>query len=104
MFHSDLLMFPSRYEGMPNVLIEAFSVGLPVIASNIASTRHIVGDKDCVAWFSPNDKQAFLSKVRSFMDNPRGSIEKADAARRLSDRFSVDKMCERYARAYEAIL
>ncbi len=38
---SDIFFFPSRYEGLPNALVEAASCGLPVIASNIPEVKNI---------------------------------------------------------------
>jgi glycosyltransferase involved in cell wall biosynthesis len=38
------LVLPSSYEGMPHVVLEAFSQGLPVVASGAAGTPELVGD------------------------------------------------------------
>lgn len=38
---SNVFFFPSRFEGMPNVLLEAASLGIPVIASNIHEVKNI---------------------------------------------------------------
>jgi glycosyltransferase involved in cell wall biosynthesis len=38
----DIFWFPSQFEGMPNALIEAQSVGLPVVAGDVPSIREHV--------------------------------------------------------------
>jgi glycosyltransferase involved in cell wall biosynthesis len=42
----DIFFFPSRYEGMPNALIEAAISGLPIVASNIPEIRSL----SCKNW------------------------------------------------------
>lgn len=41
----DVLILPSYKEGYPGVIIEAFSVGVPVIATNLQGIVEIVNDK-----------------------------------------------------------
>jgi glycosyltransferase involved in cell wall biosynthesis len=39
---SDFLMLPSRWEGMPYILLEAFAAGLPAVAARVDGTRALV--------------------------------------------------------------
>jgi glycosyltransferase involved in cell wall biosynthesis len=61
------LIFPSIwYEGLPNTLIEAFSAGTPVIASNIENINQIVISGYNGVTFIPNNSDDLVNKTLKF--------------------------------------
>lgn len=58
MAESDLLIVPSRVDEFPNVVLEAFALGLPVIGSNVDGIAHMIGDSRCL--FEPGCPQDLL--------------------------------------------
>jgi glycosyltransferase involved in cell wall biosynthesis len=58
------LVIPSVwYEGLPMVIVEAFSVGLPVIASNLGSMASLVEHGHTGLHFRPGDAEDLAAKV-----------------------------------------
>ncbi|MBK9471393.1 MAG: glycosyltransferase [bacterium] len=47
---ADLLVFPSLWEGLPLVLLEAMGAGLPVVGNDIDGVREIVEDGQQGVW------------------------------------------------------
>jgi glycosyltransferase involved in cell wall biosynthesis len=52
---SDVLIFPSYAEGFPNAIVEAMSMGLPVVASDIPPVRDIVKQGENGIFFKTGD-------------------------------------------------
>jgi len=100
---ADMFCFPSRYEGLPNVLPEAASAGLPVVASDIPEISSLSpGD----AWLlEPVDDVAkFAAAMRRVRDNhDEFSHMATDAAAGFRERFSMAACAGKYLQAYDKV-
>ncbi len=48
---ADVFVLPSRFEGMPVVILEAFAAGLPVLATSVGSVPQLVSER--TGWLIP---------------------------------------------------
>lgn len=51
----DLIAIPSFYDGMPNVLLEAFGLAIPVVASTVGGMADILRDNENALLFAPGN-------------------------------------------------
>jgi glycosyltransferase involved in cell wall biosynthesis len=83
MHRAAFLAMPSEcYEGFPMVLAEAFSVGLPVVASQLGSMAEIV--EDCVTGlhFEPGNPEDLAKKMQWMLSHPEDRRRMGQNARR----------------------
>lgn len=97
---ADMFCFPSRYEGLPNVLPEAASCALPVVASDIPEISGIAPES---GWLlaPADDIPAFSESMRNVHDNIDRyrslAIENATVFR---ERFSMELCARSYVDSY----
>lgn len=78
-----VLLVPSLcYEGFPMAIVEAFSFGLPVIASRIGGLPEIVHEGDSGLLFEPGDPSALLEVLRTFVSDTSRIESMREAARK----------------------
>lgn len=90
------LVFPSRYEGFGLPLVEALSVGAPVVCSTAKAVQEVGGDAVC--FFDPDSPEEFRSALRCALNAGRG----ADAVQRRTERaglYSWDRSAAVFAQA-----
>jgi glycosyltransferase involved in cell wall biosynthesis len=61
---ADLLALPSNNEGVPNVLLEAFASGLPVVASSVGGIPEVLNSDSLGSLFPPGDLPALVAALR----------------------------------------
>lgn len=64
---STLLVLPSRTEGLPRVILEAMSRGVPCIASNVGGIPELLDEEDMVP---ANDVSSLAEKIKEVVSNP----------------------------------
>lgn len=85
---ADVLVLPSRTEGMPGVVIEAGLSGCPAVASRVGGVAEIVRDGETgVVVASPDDLDGFTTGLRTVLT---AAPAMGDAARRhCRERFEI---------------
>ena len=103
---ADLLVFPSRAEGCPNVVLEAMASGLPVVATDVTGNREAVGeDGKAGLLVPPEDPAALAEGVATLTASPALGREIAAAAReRILERFDIDRVGAQYLSLYQELL
>ena len=95
----DVFVIPSNYEGMPYVMMEAVSLGLPVIATRVGGTSLGI-DQGFNGFVVPlNEPQEMAEAMRTLL-NPRLRQAMSDAARIKSAEFCYDLMVQRIVEVY----
>jgi len=100
------LVFPSLcYENMSLVLVEAFAMGLPVIASNIGGISEIVENGRSGILFAPGNRRDFQDAVNWAFAHPDEMIHMGYEARRVYEtRFSAELNYRQLVTIYDTAL
>lgn len=89
----DLLVMPSRYEGLPYSLMEALHCGLPVICTPVGGAAEAVQHGVSGLIIPCEDSAALAEALLRLARDPALRSRMAAAARTLSGRFTIDRMC-----------
>jgi glycosyltransferase involved in cell wall biosynthesis len=96
MRETDILLFPSQImENQPTVLLEAASVGLPVVASDVGGVRETLGDAGLV--IARDDEDAWIEAIESLRD-PDMYREQSTAMYELAKSHDPEAYAESFLR------
>lgn len=94
---SDVFALTSHNEANPVSILEAMSVGRPVVATNVGSIHEIVADGVTGMLVPAGNAARFSERVVKLLCDPLGSQAMGDAGRRrVVERYSVDQMVRGY--------
>lgn len=101
---ADVLLLPTRHrEGFPYVLLEAFSAGLPIIATPVGAIPEVVHEGRTGRLVPIGDHAALVGAMRSFICDRAQLADMAASARALVEaEFSLNAMCRVFGEIYGA--
>ena len=93
---AELFVLASRWEGFPNVLLEALSTGTPVVATDCdGAPRSLLDDGKYGHLVAPDDSDALIEGIRAALAAPRGA---SGARIARAGEFAADRIARVYLR------
>lgn len=97
---SDMMLFPSKSEGLPRVIIEAMATGLPCVASNVGGIPELLPPDDV---FSPIDVSGMTRRVEQILTDPIVYESESEKMVKNSREFRKDVLEDKRKAFYTAL-
>ena len=101
--NASAFVLPSKYEGIPNALMEAMAVGLPCVSTDCkgGGARFLIDNKVNGIIVPNEDYNALAEGIKYILDNPTESEKMGEYASKIHETLSPDTI---YSKWEEAIL
>ena len=104
MASADLFVLPSQFEGLPLAVLEAMSIGLPVVATRIGGNVEALG-KDHPFLAERGDPLSLARILIDALDDPaRARVVGQTGRERFQTQFSAQRMADETAAVYRQFL
>ncbi len=101
---SSLLVLPSRWEGMPNVVLQAMASRLPVVATDVEGVRELLGPNTDAQTVRYGDTPALAKRIARLLWDSRQADELGQRNRgRAEKTFTLERMVSAYQDLWESI-
>ena len=101
---SDVLVLPSAWEGMPNIVLEAMATGLPVVASDVEGVRELLGPLADEQTVSHGDEPALTRRLTAILSDASHARALGTANRqRVEQSFSIEHTCRAYEQLWDSL-
>ena len=102
---SDVFLFPSRQEGMPNSVLEAMACGLPCLVSSDVGVESVVSHGHNGWAIDVSNETEFARQLVEALRDPAARARMGACARRtIVTRFALDTIAARYLDLYGELL
>ena len=91
---ADVFVLNSTYEGFPHVLIEAMSLGTPVVVTRVGGNAELVTHGETGLTVPAEDDSALEAALVNVANDPAAARERAIAAQKRVGDFSVQHMLD----------
>lgn len=97
----DIFFFPSKYEGLPRVVIEAQAACLPCVASNVGGITELIETT-----FTTHSKnvEGFYRIISGLINNPHEIVNQSMLSKKSAQRFLKSDMEQKRTHFYTTIL
>ena len=100
----DCLIHPSFSEGMPNVVLECLSIGIPCIVSRIPVHEEIIHEGINGFFINPHDKASLIYKMKYIIKNKEILQKMSKKCINSVNSYSIENKINGYLKLYNNLL
>ena len=101
----DLLVLPSYTEGLPNVVLEAFAAGVPVVATAVGGTPELITDAANGYLVAPGNAEMLAEKILQAVASPEHAHELGRQGREVVEQqFAFAEQAARYRQLFAQLV
>ena len=102
---ADVMLYPTKADNLPLVILESMACGTPVIASDIAGIPEIIDHKEDGYLIEKNNIREFINTINYYFDLPltlRKQVSEL-ARKKVTTKFSLKDMIKGYDSIYKLL-
>ena len=99
---SDILITPSRQEGLPINVVEGMAAGLPVVASNVRGHNDLVKHGINGYLFNIDDDKQFVNSVIAILNRPEKYAQLSTASQKMATNYSLNVVMKQMREIYRS--
>lgn len=101
----DALLLTSHWEGLPRVMLEAASAGLPIVATKVGGVEEAVVHRERTRLYEPGDIAGLAEGVEVLLQQRRTEgTSPATVRHQLPKEFHIEEMVKQYQSLYDRLL
>jgi glycosyltransferase involved in cell wall biosynthesis len=102
---ADLFVFPSVYEGLPNAIIEAMALGLPIVATDIPPHRELLEERRNALLVRPKSSVELTAAIERLLEDRQTALAFGHRSQQIfASRFTLDGCVRRKLELYRALV
>ena len=101
----DLLIYPTKADNLPTVLIEATLCGTPCLSFDVGGVKEIISDNNNGFVFKPDEQQKLINKTLELLVNESTLKDLSEKTRQHTMKlFTLSRMGDSYFKRFESYL
>jgi glycosyltransferase involved in cell wall biosynthesis len=100
----DIFVFPSLNEGMGKAVVEAMSLGKPIIASSVGGLKDLISDGRNGILIPQADSTILSIEIAALLSDPTKRERIAREGKRMSQQYNSEIMVEKIEQLYKSLM